>query len=135
MTTMTEVKIGGATVTRIEESYAPIFDATKFFPDWRPNVVDEHRDWMLPDHYDPTSGFLKFSVHSWLIKLAGRAILIDAYVGNHEPRPKFPMWHLMETSYLARMAEASIRPEQIEVLPANRTVTQATARVSADLQG
>ena len=57
--TMTEVKIGAATVTRIEESYAPIFDATKFFPDWRPNVVDEHRDWMVSDHYDPTSGFLK----------------------------------------------------------------------------
>ena len=71
---MTAVKIGGATVTRIEESYAPIFDATKFFPDWRPNVVDEHRDWMVPDHYDPTSGSLKFSVHSWLIKLGGRAI-------------------------------------------------------------
>ena len=114
--TMTAVKIGGATVTRIEESYAPIFEATKFFPDWRQCVVDEHRDWMVPDHYDPTSGFLKFSIHSWLIKLGGRAILIDACVGNHKPRPKFPMWHLMETRYLARMAEAGIRPEQIDMV-------------------
>jgi glyoxylase-like metal-dependent hydrolase (beta-lactamase superfamily II) len=113
---MTAVKIGGATVTRIEESYAPIFDATKFFPDWRPNVVDEHRDWMVPDHYDPTSGFLKFSVHSWLIKLGGRAILIDTCVGNHKPRPTLPMWHLMETRYLERMAEAGIRPEQIDMV-------------------
>jgi glyoxylase-like metal-dependent hydrolase (beta-lactamase superfamily II) len=114
--TMTEVKIGGATVTRIEESYAPIFDATKFFPDWRPNVVDEHRDWMVSDHYDPTSGFLKFSIHSWLIKLGGRAILIDACVGNHKRRPTLPMWHLMETRYLERMAEAGIRPEQIDMV-------------------
>jgi hypothetical protein len=86
--TMTEVKIGGATVTRIEEIYAPNFEATKFFPDWRPSVADEHRDWMVPDHYDPTSGFLKLSVHSWLIKLGGRAILIDTCVGNHKPRPR-----------------------------------------------
>jgi glyoxylase-like metal-dependent hydrolase (beta-lactamase superfamily II) len=79
-------------------------------------VLDEHRGWMVPDHDDPTSGFLKFSVHSWLIKLAGRAILIDTCVGNHKPRPKFPMWHLMETRYLARMAAAGIRPEQIDMV-------------------
>jgi len=114
--TMTEVKVGAATVTRIEESYAPIFDATKFFPDWRPNVVDEHRDWMVSGHYDPTSGLLNMSVHSWLIKLDGRTILIDACVGNHKPRPSLPMWHLMKTRYLERMAEAGIRPDQIDMV-------------------
>ena len=30
--TMTEVKIGGATVTRIEETYEPNFDASEIFP-------------------------------------------------------------------------------------------------------
>ena len=113
---MTEVRIGAATVTRIEESYAPNFDATKFFADWRPDVVGEHRDWMVSDHYDPASGFLKLSIHSWLIKLGGRTILIDACVGNHKPRPARPMWHLMETRYLERMAEAGIRPQDIDMV-------------------
>lgn len=114
--TKTEVKIGGATVTRIEEIYAPNFEAAKFFPDWRPSVVDEHRDWMVPDHYDPTNGFLKLSIHSWLIKLGSRAILIDTCVGNHKPRPRFPMWDSMETRYLERLAAAGIRPEQIDMV-------------------
>ena len=33
---MTEVKLGAATVQRIEESYEPNFDAKMFFPDSKP---------------------------------------------------------------------------------------------------
>ena len=36
---MVEVKLGAATVKRIEESYEPNFDAKMFFPDWTPEVV------------------------------------------------------------------------------------------------
>ena len=41
---MVEVKLGAATATRIEESYEPNFEAQKFFADWTPGVVREHRD-------------------------------------------------------------------------------------------
>ena len=69
---MTEVKLGGATVQRIEESYEPNFDAKMFFPDWQPAVVQQHRDWLLPNHYDEPSGSLKLSVHSWLLTVGGK---------------------------------------------------------------
>ena len=38
---MVEVKLGAATATRIEESYEPNFEAQKFFPDWKPAVVQD----------------------------------------------------------------------------------------------
>ena len=113
---MTEVTIGAAKIARIEESYEPNFDAAIFFADWRPEIVAAHRDWMLPDHYDVATGFLKLSVHSWLIRVGGRTILIDACVGNHKPRPLRPKWHLMETRYLERIAEAGVRPEEIDMV-------------------
>jgi glyoxylase-like metal-dependent hydrolase (beta-lactamase superfamily II) len=113
---MTEVKIGAATVSRIEESYEPNFDAAKFFADWRPDVVEQHRDWMVSDHYDPASGFLKLSIHSWLIRLGGRTILIDACVGNDKHRPARPKWHMMKSRYLERMAEAGVRPEEVDMV-------------------
>ncbi len=65
---MVEVKLGAGTVVRIEESYEPNFDAKAFFPDWDPAVVERHRDWLVPAHYDEASGFLKLSVHSWLLE-------------------------------------------------------------------
>ena len=113
---MTEVKLGAATVQRIEESYEPNFDAKMFFPDWQPAVVQEHRDWLLPNHYDEPSGFLKLSVHSWLLTVGGKRILIDTCVGNHKSRPHRPKWHLMETPYLARLKAAGVEPDQVDMV-------------------
>ena len=80
---MVEVKLGGALAQRIEESYEPNFDAKVFFPDWTPAVVEQHRGWLIPNHYDEASGFLKLSIHSWLLTIGGKRILIDTCVGNH----------------------------------------------------
>src|SRR5689334_19880567 len=49
---MSQFGIGDAVIDRIEESIFTDFKATTFFPDWRPEVVDEHRRWLVPGHYD-----------------------------------------------------------------------------------
>jgi glyoxylase-like metal-dependent hydrolase (beta-lactamase superfamily II) len=113
---MTTFKIGAATVTRIEETYEPNFDAQIFFADWKPELVAPHLNWMVPNHFDPQTGMLKLSVHSWLITIGGRTILIDTCVGNHKPRPARPKWHMMETRYLDRLAAAGVRPEQVDMV-------------------
>jgi glyoxylase-like metal-dependent hydrolase (beta-lactamase superfamily II) len=113
---MTNVTIGAARLTRIEELYAADWDAPAFFPDWRPELVQEHLGWMTPNHFDPAKNCLKLSIHSWLIRLDGRTILVDTCIGNHKPRPARPKWHLMETRYLQRLAEAGVRPEEIDLV-------------------
>ena len=113
---MSTFTIGGATVTRVEESYEPNFEAAKFFADWKPDVVERHREWMLPHHYDSASGKLKLSIHSWLIRVGGRTILVDACVGNDKARPNRPLWHMMKTPYLDRLAKAGARPEDVDVV-------------------
>lgn len=113
---MVEVKLGGAMATRIEESYEPNFEAKRFFPDWTPAIVQQHRDWMVPNHYDEASGWLKLSIHSWLLKVGGKTILIDTCVGNHKPRPHRPKWDMMETKYLERLAAAGVKPDDIDMV-------------------
>jgi glyoxylase-like metal-dependent hydrolase (beta-lactamase superfamily II) len=113
---MTQLRIGAAVAARIEESYEPNFNAVKFFPDWDPAVVQEHGDWLAPDHFDAASGFLKLSVHSWLLTVGGKRILIDACVGNHKPRAARPKWNMMDTKYLERLAAAGARPEQVDMV-------------------
>ena len=113
---MSTFTIGAATITRIEESYEPNFDAYTFFPDWQPDVVERHRAWMVPHHYDPASGRLKLSIHSWLVRIGGRTILIDACVGNDKPRPNRPLWHMMKTPWLDRLAHAGAKPEDVDVV-------------------
>ena len=113
---MVEIKLGAGTAARIEESYEPNFDARAFFPDWDPAVVDRHRSWLVPAHYHEATAFLKLSVHSWLLRVGGKTILIDTCVGNHKPRPHRPMWHLMETKYLERLKAAGVEPDQIDMV-------------------
>ncbi len=113
---MTHLRIGAATAARIEESYEPNFNAVKFFPDWDASVLEEHRSWLAPGHYDPASGFLKLSVHSWLLTVGGKRILIDTCVGDHKPRAARPLWDMQETRYLERLAAAGARPEQIDMV-------------------
>jgi glyoxylase-like metal-dependent hydrolase (beta-lactamase superfamily II) len=113
---MTTVTIGAARLTRIEELYAADWDAPAFFPDWRPELVQDHLGWMAPNHFEPAKNCLKLSIHSWLIRLDGRSILVDTCIGNHKPRPARPKWHLMETRYLQRLAEAGIRPDEIDLV-------------------
>ncbi len=113
---MSAFTIGGATVVRIEETYEPNFEAAKFFAAWSSAALDRHRDWMVSDHYDAASGFLKLSVHSWLIRIGGKTILIDTCVGNHKPRAHRPMWHMLDTGYLERLAAAGVKPEQVDLV-------------------
>ncbi len=113
---MRQLRIGAAVAARIEETYEPNFEAKKFFPDWNDEIAKEHAAWLAPEHYDAASGFLKLSVHSWLLTVGGKRILIDACVGNHKPRAKRPMWNMLDTPYLERLAKAGAKPEQIDLV-------------------
>src|ERR1700730_14453820 len=113
---MTTARIGAATITRIEETYGLFFEARSFFADWRDEVAAEHMAWMVPDHFDPASGFLKLSIHSWLVEVGGRQILIDTCVGNHKSRKARPFWDQLDTPYLARLAAAGVKPEEIDMV-------------------
>src|SRR4029077_18581605 len=66
------INVGAAKITRIEETYDLFFEAKQFFADWRDEIVAEHMGWMVPDHYDPKSGYLKLSIHSWLLEVGAK---------------------------------------------------------------
>src|SRR3954454_10915563 len=72
---MTTATVGAAKITRIEETYGHFFEAKKFFPGWRDEIVAPHLSWMVPNHYDPASGYLKLSIHSWLLEIGAKKIL------------------------------------------------------------
>src|ERR1044072_529287 len=113
---MTIATVGAAMITRIEETYGFFFEAKQFFADWRDEIVAEHMSWMVPDHYDPKSGFLKLSIHSWLLEVGGRKILIDTCIGNHKSRKHRPFWDQLNTPYVERLAAAGARPEEIDMV-------------------
>jgi glyoxylase-like metal-dependent hydrolase (beta-lactamase superfamily II) len=113
---MAVFKVGKATVTRIEETYLPIYPVTDIFPAVTEAQLAEHAHWLSPHHYDPASRKIKLSVHSWLLQLDGRKILIDGCCGNQKSRPLRPAWNMLDTPWLDRLAAAGARPDEIDLV-------------------
>ena len=110
---MKPIALGNTNVTRIEESFFTDFKAASFFADWRPEVVDEHRRWLVPGHFDEARGNLNLSIHSWLIRTAHHTVLVDSCVGN-DKRSDTPAWHMKSWPFLDRLAAAGVTPEQVD---------------------
>jgi glyoxylase-like metal-dependent hydrolase (beta-lactamase superfamily II) len=113
---MSVFKVGKATITRIAETYGPVYAPSELFPAWTDAHLREHEHWLAPNHYDPDSGKLKLSVHSWLLQVDGRKILIDACCGNNKSRPQRPWWNMLNEPWLERLAAAGATPDEIDMV-------------------
>jgi hypothetical protein len=111
---MTVFTVGKARITRIEETYGPTYRARDIFPEFDDRILAKHAAWLAPSHYDAASGFIKLSVHSWLLQTGGQNILIDGCCGNNKIKPARPFWNMLNIPWLERLAAAGARPEEID---------------------
>jgi glyoxylase-like metal-dependent hydrolase (beta-lactamase superfamily II) len=111
---MQDRHIGDVRVTRIEEQMGPGFPAKDFFPEFDAEVFAAETRWLAPNYYQPESGRLMTSLHSWLVRTGKYTILVDACSGNHKPRPGMPRFDMLNTKYLDRLREAGVQPEEID---------------------
>lgn len=113
---MTILKVGQATITRIEETNLPGYQLRDIFPDFTDALLAEHKGWLAPHHYEAETGKIILSVHSWLLQVGGKKILIDSCCGNNKVKPGRPFWHMLNVPYLERLAAAGVRPEEIDLV-------------------
>jgi len=108
--------VGKATITRIEETYLPCYPLRDIFPDFTDAHLAEHESWLAPHHYEAETGRIKLAVHSWLLQVGGKKILIDSCCGNNKVKPGRPFWNMLNVDYLERLARAGARPEEIDLV-------------------
>lgn len=65
---------------------------------------------------DPETSFMTFSVHSWVIEIDGRTILVDTCCGNHKNREPLTEVHQLNTDYLGNLRRAGFAPEDIDMV-------------------
>ena len=110
-------KIGDIAATRIEESIGlSSVGPSQFLTNFDADAFRSHLEWMVPTHYDPGEDRLVTSIHSWLIRTPRHTILLDTCSGNHKIRPWNMRFNQLETPYLERLAEAGVRPEEIDIV-------------------
>ncbi len=107
-------RIGELTIDRVVELEGPLFSPETFLPDSTPEVIAANADWLIPRHIDPDSGELILTIQSYIIRTPRHTILVDTCVGNDKPRPGRPAWDHMNGPYLADLAAAGVRPEEVD---------------------
>ena len=99
-------KLGDATILRVEETNVPSYKLRDVFTEMTDAQFAEHGHWLAPHHYEAKSGCIRLAVHSWLLKVGGKTILIDSCCGNNKVKPRRPFWHMLNEPYLERLAAA-----------------------------
>jgi len=102
---MQPIQLGKLRVERIEETHA-VIPVTLGLREW---YWDEA---LAPE---PAQAGLRISVHSYVLRVDGRNILIDTCQGNDKPRSFAPADHL-RLPYLANFAAAGLSPEDIDLV-------------------
>jgi glyoxylase-like metal-dependent hydrolase (beta-lactamase superfamily II) len=109
----TQYRIGEVTVTRIPEitlNSAP----DRLFPEWKPELIDGHEEWITDDSWTPNRTELVVHTHVWLVKTPQYTLLIDTAAGNDKSRPFAPYFDKLQVPFLERLLAAGIRPEDVD---------------------
>jgi hypothetical protein len=90
-------------------------------------------------HVDFATGKVLLAIQSFLMRFAGKTILIDACVGEHKSRPLRPEWNERSgTRNLANLATAGYAPDDVNIAvarnPARSRQPSPTSAVMFDGQ-
>jgi glyoxylase-like metal-dependent hydrolase (beta-lactamase superfamily II) len=108
--------VGSARITRIEETLITTMTLDHLIPEWGGQVGIEKKELVQKTMEGGIAENVVLSVHSWLVELDGRVILIDTGIGNGKLREFNANFHNLNTSFLHRLKAVGIIPEQIDLV-------------------
>ncbi len=108
------INIGQFEINRVIESEGPFLEVQSFIPDADQAVVEANRDWLMPRFIEPASNKIILNIQSYILRTPRHTILVDTCVGNDKPRPGRPMFDHLSLPYLADLAAAGVRPEEVD---------------------
>ena len=114
---MKPIELGRMRVHKVHEMDSPV-PLLSQLPGTTADDLKRLRTWYeQPDEItaDPETSFMTFSVHSWVIEIDGRTILVDSCCGNDKDRA-LPEVHRLGTDYLGNLRRAGFAPEDIDMV-------------------
>jgi glyoxylase-like metal-dependent hydrolase (beta-lactamase superfamily II) len=103
--------VGEARVWRVEDCVLAAFRPEQLLPEF--GAAERKLLEAMPDTV-AANGHLVLSVHSWVVQLGGRTIIVDTGVGADKPRPDAAMFDHRQSAYLERLRESGVAPEDVD---------------------
>ena len=109
---MQPIQLGQITISRVVETEGPT-PAGFLLPGATEEILRSHADWMAPHFYDPASGKLVMSIHSFIVRTRHHTILVDTCLGNDKKRA-VPNWNMRDGPFLNDLKQAGVTPQQVD---------------------
>jgi len=106
------VRIGDVEVHRVLERVGPIKTVDELFPD---TPADTWTD-VSAQHWTPHTRAYRAAIQTWVLRSAGRTVLIDTGVGNDRDRPQAPSLDHLRTAFLQRLGDAGVQPADVDLV-------------------
>jgi len=106
------VRIGDVEVHRVLEWVGPIKTVDELFPD---TPADTWTD-VSAQHWTPHTRAYRAAIQTWVLRSAGRTVLIDTGVGNDRDRPQAPSLDHLRTAFLQRLGDAGVQPADVDLV-------------------
>ncbi|MEV5752068.1 MBL fold metallo-hydrolase [Actinoallomurus sp. NPDC052308] len=113
---MSDFQIGAVEVTKIVEWQGEIAPARFIIPDSPAEIWRRNESWLAPDHWRPETDAYHGAAQTWVLRSEGKVVLVDTGVGNDRNRPQVPLFDRLRTDFLDRLAEAGVRPEDVDIV-------------------
>lgn len=110
------IVLGDVEIIKVVEWQGPFVPAPDLVPQADPQLWRDNRDWLVPDHWEPEGDLAVLALQSWVIRSAGRTVLVDTGVGSGRERPGTPGFHHRQGDFLADLARAGVRPEEVDLV-------------------
>lgn len=106
------IVLGDVSVTRIIEWTGSIRTVADIVPDSTP----AGRSALGPQFRDPADDAYRCAIQSWVVRSAGRTIVVDTGAGNDRDRPQVPQFDHLRTPFLDNLARAGVHPEDVDLV-------------------
>ena len=106
------IELGEVSVTRVAHVAHYALPSSRFFPGTDRSLWDAQRSWLAPEHWDAVSDGVRVVLQSWVLRSAGRTVLIDTGLPAAPTRPGAPSGGRLPEA----LAAAGIDPASVDVV-------------------
>ncbi|MGW2746835.1 MBL fold metallo-hydrolase [Streptomyces sp. NPDC001450] len=108
--------IGDVEVLRVVEWQGPFVPARQLVPGCGPEVWKEYEEQLAPGHWEPGADMAVMALQTWVVRSAGRTVLVDTGVGRERERPGNPLFHRRQGDLPGRLLRAGVDPGEVDVV-------------------
>ncbi len=109
-------RIGNTVITKVLDLYLNDFTIEQLLPGIQPEILIGEPGGFDSRIYDPESGRVSLSVHTWVVRHEGKILLIDTGAGNGKDRPQLKVLDHLNDPYLERLQNIGVQPEQVDYI-------------------